>query len=122
MAIKEGPAEHVHLQHAHTQTHTDRKWPLKIRAVVFKEEQPKTFPLVGALQCLCLCSLPNVSSCALSHVAFFLLCRVAVHPAAGGAAGPPGAHAGAEGPGDVRAHPHQHAVPHQEGGKQHGGQ
>lgn len=28
MAIKEGPAEHVHLQRAHTQTHTDGKWPL----------------------------------------------------------------------------------------------
>lgn len=49
-------------------------------------------------------------------------CRIAVHPAAGGAAGPPGAHAGAERPGHVRPHPHQHAVPHQERGKRHCGQ
>lgn len=43
--------------------------------------------------------------------------RVTLHLIAGGAAGPPGAHAGAEGPGHVRTHPHQHAVAHQEGGK-----
>ena len=49
-------------------------------------------------------------------------CRVPVHPVAGGAPGPPGTHAGAEGPGHVRPHPHQHAVAHQEGGKRHCGE
>ena len=45
--------------------------------------------------------------------------RVAVRPVARGAPGPPGAHAGAERPGHVCSHPHQHAVAHQEGGKRH---
>lgn len=51
MAIKEGPAEHVHLQRAHTHRHTQtanghfRYQRLRLK----KEEQPKTFPLVGAL-------------------------------------------------------------------------
>lgn len=48
-----------------------------------------------------------------------LCCRVTMHPFASGAQSPPGLHAGAERPGHVCQHPHQHALPYQEGGKQH---
>lgn len=57
-----------------------------------------------------------------ASVSFLYNNRIAVHPAARGAPSPPDPHAGAEGPGHVCPHPHQHAVPHQEGGKWHRGE